>query len=429
MKLDYKRTFFVGLAFLSICAFWQIYDSIIPLILRDSFGIGDTLSGAVMAADNVLALFMLPLFGALSDKTHTRIGRRTPFILAGTAAAVIFMILIPVADNARSLPLFFISVACVLVAMSTYRSPAVALMPDVTPKPLRSRANAVINLMGAVGGILALGLITFLVPKENPNYLPLFGCVACIMAACVILMRLKVNEPALRAQAEAAEAAETGETGEAPEEEAGGGKLPKPVFRSLCFILASVCLWFFGYNAVTTAFSKYARVYWGLEGGLFAYALMVAQGAAIVAFLPMGAFASRYGRKKTILCGVALLAVSFGSAALFKSFHPVILALFALAGVAWAAINVNSYPMVVELSRGSDIGKYTGYYYTFSMLAQVATPILSGFLLEHVGYHTLFPYAAIFVGLSFVTMLCVKHGDAKPERKKSRLEAFEDLDQ
>ena len=158
MKLDYKRTFFVGLAFLSICAFWQIYDSIIPLILRDSFGIGDTLSGAVMAADNVLALFMLPLFGALSDRTHTRIGRRTPFILAGTAAAVVFMILIPVADNARSLPLFFIAVACVLVAMSTYRSPAVALMPDVTPKPLRSRANAVINLMGAVGGIAALGI-------------------------------------------------------------------------------------------------------------------------------------------------------------------------------------------------------------------------------------------------------------------------------
>ncbi len=426
MKLNYKRTFFVGLAFLSICAFWQIYDSIIPLILRDSFGIGDTLSGAIMAADNVLALFMLPLFGALSDRTHTRIGRRTPFILAGTATAVIFMILIPVADNARSLPLFFISVACVLVAMSTYRSPAVALMPDVTPKPLRSRANAVINLMGAVGGIAALGLITFLVPKENPNYLPLFGCVACIMAACVILLRLKVNEPALRAEAEAAEA---GETKEEPEEKAGSEKLSRPVFRSLCFILASVFLWFFGYNAVTTAFSKYARVYWGLEGGLFAYALMVAQGAAIVAFLPMGAFASKYGRKKTILCGVALLAVSFGSAALFKSFHPVILALFALAGVAWAAINVNSYPMVVELSRGADIGKYTGYYYTFSMLAQVATPIVSGFLLEHVGYHTLFPYAAIFVALSFVTMLCVKHGDAKPEQRKSRLEAFEDLDQ
>ena len=155
----------------------------------------------------------------------------------------------------------------------------------------------------------------------------------------------------------------------------------------------------------------------------------MAQGAAIVAFLPMGAFASRYGRKKTILCGVALLTVSFGSAALFRTFSPVILALFALAGIAWAAINVNSYPMVVELSKGTDIGKYTGYYYTFSMLAQVMTPILSGFLLEHVGYHTLFPYGAVFVALSFVTMLCVKHGDSRPEQKKSRLEAFEDLDQ
>ena len=430
MKLNYKRTFFVGLAFMSICAFWQVYDSIVPLILKESFGIGDTLSGAVMAADNVLALFMLPLFGALSDRTHTRIGRRTPFILAGTAAAVIFTVLIPIADNMRSLWLFFLAVAFVLISMSTYRSPAVALMPDVTPKPLRSRANAVINLMGALGGIMSLGLVSVLVPKENPNYLPLFGCVACIMAVCVILMRMRVDEPALRAEAEAAEAG-AGAADEAEKDEAqagSGAKLPKPVFRSLCFILVSVFFWFFGYNAVTTAFSKYARVYWGLEGGLFAYALMVAQGAAIVAFLPMGAFASKYGRKKTILCGVALLTVSFGAAALFRSFSPVILGLFALAGIAWAAINVNSYPMVVELSKGADIGKYTGYYYTFSMLAQVLTPILSGFLLEHVGYHTLFPYAAVFVALSFLTMLCVKHGDSRPVQKKKGLEAYDELD-
>jgi maltose/moltooligosaccharide transporter len=139
----------------------------------------------------------------------------------------------------------------------------------------------------------------------------------------------------------------------------------------------------------------------------------------------MGQLASYVGRKRTILIGVALLTSVFASAYFFKSFSPLILVLFALAGIGWAAINVNSYPMVVELSRGSNIGKYTGYYYTFSMLAQVVTPILSGYLLEHIGYHTLFPYGAVFAGLSFVTMLLVRHGDAKPAAKK--LEAYEEM--
>src|SRR5690625_3020862 len=156
MKLNYKRTFFVGLAFLSISAFWQLYDNIIPLILQNTFGLGETLTGVIMAIDNVLALFMLPLFGALSDKAGTRFGRRTPFIVMGTFIATISMVLLPYADNTENFILFFIALGLVLFAMSTYRSPAVALMPDLTPKPLRSKANSIINLMGAVGGIITL---------------------------------------------------------------------------------------------------------------------------------------------------------------------------------------------------------------------------------------------------------------------------------
>ena len=156
VQLNYKRTFFIGLAFLSISAFWQMYDSLVPLILKNTFEIGDTLAGVIMAADNVLALFMLPLFGALSDRVRTPIGKRMPFIIGGTAAAVIAMLLIPIADNLVNLRMFVIVLFLTLVAMSTYRSPAVALMPDVTPKPLRSKANGVINLMGAVGAIISL---------------------------------------------------------------------------------------------------------------------------------------------------------------------------------------------------------------------------------------------------------------------------------
>lgn len=198
-----------------------------------------------------------------------------------------------------------------------------------------------------------------------------------------------------------------------------------PVKKSLILILISVFCWFMGYNAVTTAFSKYAQIQWGMQGGGFANCMMVATGAAILSYIPVGALASKIGRKKTILGGVVLLGAMFGLGGLIPEYHFWVNALFALVGVAWAAINVNSYPMVVEMSKGSDIGKFTGYYYTFSMAAQIVTPILSGFLLDRVGYWTLFPYAAVFVVLAFFTMLFVKHGDSKPLPAKSKLEAFD----
>ena len=188
-KLNTKRTILTGLAFLSICTFWQIYDSIIPLILKEGFAIGDTLSGVIMALDNVLALFLLPVLGALSDKTHTKLGRRMPYILAGTACAMVFMMLLPVSAKARNLPLFLAALALTLLSMSLYRSPAVALMPDLTPKPLRSKGNAIINLMGAVGGVMALGFITVMVPKtENPDYTAVFAAVAIVMVVSVTIL-------------------------------------------------------------------------------------------------------------------------------------------------------------------------------------------------------------------------------------------------
>ena len=178
-KLNYKRTIFIGMAFLSISAFWQMYDNIIPLILQNTFGVKETATGVIMAMDNVLAIFLLPFFGSLSDKLDTKWGKRTPFIVTGTVLAVIFMMLLPVADRTGSLVLFIIALFATLLSMGLYRSPAVALMPDLTPNRLRSRANAVINLMGAVGGVYTLVMIMVLVGKgEKPDYLPLFasGC-------------------------------------------------------------------------------------------------------------------------------------------------------------------------------------------------------------------------------------------------------------
>lgn len=421
MRLNYKRTFFIGLAFLSISAFWQLYDSIVPLILKNTFEVGETATGAIMALDNILALFMLPLFGALSDRVNTRLGRRTPFILAGTAVAVIFMLLIPFADQIASMPLFFVSLGVVLLAMSTYRSPAVALMPDLTPKPLRSPANAVINLMGAVGGIVALAAISLLIPKvDTPSYMPVFATVAGLMVLAVVVLLLTIREKKLAAEI----AVYDTEPEPAAEGEAKSG-MPKAVRRSFTFLLASIFLWFTAYNAVTTAFSRYAQTIWGYEGGSFANALMVAMAAAIVCFIPVGILSSKFGRKKMIVSGIALITFSYFCGFLFKTYSPLINVVFALTGVGWSAINVNSYPMVVEMSKGADIGKYTGMYYTFSMAAQIFTPILSGFFMEHIDYRTLFPYAVVFSALSLLTMLNVKHGDSRPPQKTSQLEHFD----
>jgi len=456
-KLNYKRTFLIGLAFLSICSFWQMYDNIIPLILQNTYHLGETMTGAVMALDNVLAIFLLPVFGMLSDKVHTKLGRRMPFIVAGTILAVIFMMLLPMIDNAEkarwstgesfSNQVIFLAVLFfTLVSMGLYRSPAVALMPDVTPNHLRSRANAVINLMGAVGGVYALIMIKVLVGKgETPDYLPLFASIAAVMAIAVGILVITIRENKLREEVEKAEAVNTEKVEEkaiaegveaageieavADMEQSGAtGKvkgMPKEVKRSMYFMLASIFLWFTAYNAVTTAFSRYTKVVWKMEGGSFANCLMVATVAAILSYIPIGNISAKIGRKKTIMGGVLLMAACYGSAIFAREYHPVVNVAFALIGVAWAAINVNSYPMIVAMSSGSDVGKFTGTYYTFSMAAQILTPVLSGFLLENVSYNTLFPYALFFSLMAFLTMTQVRHGDVKPQKKESILENFD----
>ncbi len=429
-KLNYRRTFFIGLAFLSICAFWQMYDNIIPLMLQNTFGLGETVTGVLMAMDNILALVLLPVFGSLSDKVDTKLGKRTPFILTGTILAIVFMMLLPFADRRQSLFLFVGALFATLLSMGLYRSPAVALMPDLTPNHLRSRANAVINLMGAVGGVYALLMIKLLLGAgDRPDYMPLFASVAALMAVAVGVLLITIRENKLRKETEETESrtlAEGCQEPSAPEEASGQAAaacrtaLPGEVKRSMVFLLASIFFWFTAYNAVTTAFSRYTRVVWKMEGGSFTNCLMVATVAAIISYIPIGNVSAKFGRKKTIMGGVLIMAGCY-LAAIFA----VINIAFALIGVGWAAINVNSYPMIVAMSQGSDIGKFTGTYYTFSMAAQIFTPIFSGFLLENVSYKTLFPYALIFALASFCTMTQVRHGDVKPVKKKSILENFD----
>lgn len=515
MKLNYKRIILVGFAFFLIQAFWQAYDNTIPMILTNKFGMSQAWSGAIMALDNVLALFMLPLFGAISDKHHSKWGRRTPFIVVGTLIAAVMLIALSFVDNAQlhhisdvaaiddpaaletiydreadetlltpggqkfvlsrqftkeeftqirsqitvdgaavtnpdytnyvmparqacawdatakspvTLVFFIALLLVILVSMAVFRSPAVALMPDVTLKPLRSKANAVINLMGSAGGILVLvlGMVfaTSAVRNSLMNYIGYFAVIAAIMLAALVVFMLTVRENEWAAEMQQ----QSVELGLEDKEEAATGerKLSVDEVRSLIFLLLSIVLWFFGYNAVTSKYSVYASNILHKDYNL---TLIIAQAAAIISYLPVGFIASRVGRKKTILAGVVMLTAAFTTASFMSTESPTMLmnAMFALAGIAWATINVNSFPMVVEMCSGGNVGKYTGFYYTASMAAQVATPMLSGLLMDRMGMHVLFPYAAVFTALAFVTMLFVRHGDSRPEAKLG-LEALDEME-
>jgi Na+/melibiose symporter-like transporter len=625
MKLNYKRTILVGFAFFLICTFWQAYDTIIPKILTDKFGMTQTLSGIIMALDNILALFLLPLFGGLSDKCKNKMGRRKPYVLVGTIIAVVAFFALAAVDymqldkniknvteiNTMSLEevydtvgdtkletadgelytlkekypdkeaflkipakivetdaegrvkhydngervyldneeyqkyvvparlaanpeaakayreiyahqgegqsenwfvknilkggrdpqtpdgvsfklsekyktedeflaefaqinildpsvadpdkqlsfktnpdyidyvvparqayvwnitianpgvlIAFIAVLLVvLIGMSIFRSPAVALMPDVTIKPLRSKANAIINLMGSAGGVcaLVLGLGIFFntgaIKNTFMSYIGFFGAIIVIMLIALVVFMVTVKEPEWAGEMDKT-SKELGIDDVDDETAASGSKkLSKGEKISLILILASVVLWYMGYNAVTSKYSIYAGRVLDKDYNL---TLIIAQAAAIISYLPIGMLSSKIGRKKAILVGVVILTGTFLGASFMRATTPTMLmnVMFALAGIGWATINVNSFPMVVELSRGGNVGKYTGYYYAASMAAQAVTPFLSGMFMDRLGFTSLFPYATVAAGLAFFTMLFVKHGDAKPIRKKG-LEALD----
>ncbi len=412
MKLNYKQTVLIGLAFLYISAFWQLYDTLIPLILQKSFHFKETLTGTIMAMDNVFALFLLPFFGALSDRTNSRYGRRMPYIVGGTLFSIVALMVMISAGEQKNAVLFIASLGMVLLGMGIYRSPAVALMPDYTPKPLRSKANAIISLMGTVGGLFALFAIRIMVPQqENPEYMPVFVVVALVMFCSLIVLMTTIHENKMTRIVDVSE------------ESATENKLPREVKKSLLFILLAVFFCFMSFNAVMSAYSRYAERIWQIRGGTFAGSLVVFTLVAIVSFIPIGIVAEKIGRKKTIMCGLVVLTLVYCLLFLCQQYSIAIYFAFAFGGIGFAAFTVNMYPMVVDMSKSANVGRYTGYYYTFAMAAQIVTPIVSGTLLEYVSYITLFPYAAFFSLLSLGAMVFVQHGDSKPKQKVT-LESF-----
>ncbi|MBQ3075505.1 MAG: MFS transporter, partial [Clostridia bacterium] len=351
MRLNVKRTVLIGLAFMSILSFWQMYDQVIPYILENIFSLSTLQANSIMSIDNILAIFMLPLFGALSDKTKTPLGKRTPYILFGTILASLLLVLLGVFSSSGQTVPFLIVLFLLLFTMSTYRTPAVAYMPDVTPKPLRSKGNAIINLVGYIGGIFSTILMMFLLKSSKneagetvydagQSFLPLFIIIAAFMLICVLILVFTVRENKLLKET-GVEMSEDDDSRQSLAEK--NSKLPKDVFKSLVLILLSVFLWFMAYNAVTTAFSRYCVEILGSDLGTSSGYLLTATVAAIAAFVPLGHLSDLLGRKKTVLLGITAMTVCYAVAIFLRSSTPLIYLLFAIVGIGWAAINVNSF--------------------------------------------------------------------------------------
>lgn len=648
LRLDYAQTFKVGFAFAIIMIFWTAYDFVVPLLLEHAYGLSNTVRGLIMGLDNLLSLFMLPLFGKISDNAKGKLvrkwGRRTPFIVIGTIAAVILMVFVPVstlgqqktameiengylarldedafmeerltdfwekggnyadrdymamnnidkeqflairydenftatkaflgmlgattykydgaevalddavpeglaytlydwnsdgsltyddirignenydkfaatgmntwisdqiynqatntAEGHKSIAIYMVILLLVLIAMATFRSPAVALMPDVTPKPLRSQGNAVINLCGGVGGAIAFLIYTVVLFGERlENYVIIFASVAAgmllLLAGFLAFVREKkmvdrcheickeygITDEDEAAAERAEDAAAAGENvasdenvvadedvaSEQPEQaevspevlemaKAKTRKLRSPKewweakseserakFISFLLILGSIFMWFMGYNAVSSNLSVYTTKALNLDAGVASIISGISMGISAIAFIPVGYMAAKLGRRKTIMIGLAMAIVSF--LLIFAFVKPdsnalVPAALFALfyliSGFGLIIINVNTLPMVVELSTDATVGQYTGYYYVATMSAQAVTPMFAGMVMDAFEDKGLFIYSAIFIALSIILMAFVKHGDSRPvgkgkkltkeEKRQIRLEALD----
>lgn len=563
MKLNLKNTIKVGFAFAIIMTFWTAYDFVVPLLLENAFGLSHTMRGLIMGLDNLLSLFLLPLFGKISDNTKSKMGRRTPFILIGTIISCILIIFVPISANKAlkdgiklreaitkteatnysytsldgkhqftnkeaiytflyeegktnsdycdhdylkknnidtkekyleiannpyqknadgtnkltkkgepiftnnyksfakaginnfaseevgiqaktnhkaSLIIYMIVLLLVLIAMATFRSPAVALMPDVTPKPLRSQANAIINLAGGVGGAISFIIYTVTL-MINPNgFIAIFVAIACAMSLLLVAFMMLVKENKLYKECQDV-CAEFGISNDEddvpvrddgspiPEDHSDATSLKKARFVSFVLILASIFMWFMGYNAVTSTLSIYLTKTLLVSPGWASIVSGISMGISAIAFIPVGMLAVKIGRRKSIMIGFALAVLSFLLIFIFagapsKAAVYLFTAFYLIAGFGLIIANVNTFPMVVELSSAKDVGKYTGLYYTATMSAQAITPFIAGLIMDKWGSKNLFLYSLVCVIFAILLMFFVKHGDSKP-LPKSKPETIE----
>jgi MFS family permease len=430
-QLDYKRTFLIGFGFFSTSIMWAVYNTYVPIFLQAGnpgfeastlgFGLSATLTGFIMTLDNIAAFFIQPVMGALSDRTHTRIGRRMPYIIGFAPIAVAAFALIPIAP--RMIPptlngqvaeltglfVFFVATLSVmLLAMAAFRTPVIALMPDLVPSPLRSKANGVINLMGGLGGVLAflVGGALYKIYRPLPFWV---GGAITLIAVAILFWRVKEPRELIDSTSS---------------REKGMGifyavrDIPPENVRSLTLLILAIFFWFVGYNAIETFFSSYGVVTLGVSESTASMILSVAYVTFIAFSIPSGFIATRFGRRRTIIVGLAAFAALLLTA-FFTPTVPAIVALLAVGGVAWSLVNINSLPMVVDTSPSeATLGTYTGLYYVAGTLAAVVGPILNGWVIDLTGnnYNMIFLVTPGFFVLAILCMLGVTKGEAKPQQ-------------
>ena len=415
-RLDYRSVVLASLPFMGMISFWQVYDGLVPLILTGTFRMSDTMANAVMAVDNVFGLFLLPVFGIMSDRCGSRLGRRTPFILVGSAIAVVAVPMIAVSDNVASLPALIVSILVTLFAICMYRTMTVAVVADVTPRPLRTKANSIEKIVGYAGTGVMLVAIAVLVPDEaRPNYLPVFALQAAIIGVSALLYAWRVREPALVERMHEESLAmgireDEIDVDDAPE--AGGREriADSGLRLSIAMLLAATFFYYMSYNAMTTNISRYAEGFFSMAGGSYAIINIVTIVGALASYVPLANLSLRIGRKRVaVLCSAAM---ALGSAAiwLIPGFSPAFYAIFLVTGAALGGVDLCVYTMIVETCDSNSVGRYSGYYYTLSMAGQVVTPLLSGLVMDFAPQH-LFGYITLMSAAMLLAVMATRHGD------------------
>lgn len=402
MRLAWGKTFVIGLGFLSISAVWPLYDSYMPKFYGE-FIASSALVGLIMGFDNILGLTLQPWFGAKSDRTRSRWGRRLPYLLIGMPVAALALLALPFGRSAGLIPLLAVTILLNL-AMSMFRSPTIALMPDLTPSPLRSLANGVINLMGGIGAAVVLFTGATLYAM-NPGY-P-FWLSAAILIVVFFCFLLFIREPAVSESSESVEQTPQSLLAALREIFSGSDKGSLLVFFALLVL-------FIGYQSANTWFTLYAEENLGVAVNVASRSLTYYAAAFVVFALPAGYLGTKIGRRKTIAAGIIGMVVLYTVVFFLKSMAMVSIALILL-GACWALVNVNTYPMIVELCRPSQTGTYTGLYYIFQQVGGVSGPFLFGLLFDAVGSkRPLFITAAVFLVISGVLFLAARTGEAAP---------------
>ena len=438
LKLNYKRTFFIGCAFFSILMLWQVYNTYCPLMLQsllaDKFQVENELTyviGIIMAADNLFALFMLPLFGKLSDKTKSRFGKRMPYIVVGMILSAILFPLIVVCFINKSLAGVIIMMGIILIIMNAYRNPAVALMPDVTPKPLRSGANGIINLVGYIGAVIAGALAMFL--KTEETYLYSFLIASAFLIIAVVILIITINENKILVEVES-DMKKGEELSSSLEEVTEDKPLSKSDKKNMWILLIAILFWFISFNAIETFNSLYCQKILNETGlaGTFTIILTV---SSIITFATLGTLSNKLGRKLTVLIGLA--SIIFGIIIIsIYSYTPliesglifIIYIAVVFIGIGWALVNINSYPMIVEMANKNNVGEFTGKYYTFSMIGQTVTPILVGLIMSFndSGLRVLYIYSLITMIIAAIIFFFVKEKKVAIKDAKKGFEVFSD---